>query len=190
MKGLGLFVLGAVCGVIVMGAPKIAAHLHTLLGEQHTNSTDGQRAHTEEEFAFTANAPMEQVAPLFGADKERVWAPGWNPQFIHPVPGADEEGMVFTVAHSDLRAAWVNTQFDIKNGRIQYVYTIPDALVTVITLRLHPEGDKTHVEVEYDRTALSADADSHVRHFAEGDRASGPDWEKQINGYLQQVSRR
>ncbi len=186
MKGVGLFLLGVVCAVIVTSGPRIAAHLHAVLGGRHAVSTDGQRAHTEEKFAFIANAPMEQVAPLFGADKERVWAPGWNPQFLHPAPAADEEGMVFTVAHSHLRAAWANTQFDVKNGRIQYVYMIPDAMVTVITLRLHPERDKTHVEVEYDRTALSAEADSHVRHFAEGDRASGPDWEKQINRYLQQ----
>jgi hypothetical protein len=78
----------------------------------------------------------------------------------------------------------VNTQFDLKNGRIQYVYVIPDALVTVITLQLKPDGDQTHVEVAYDRTALSAEADSHVHHMAEGDRNSGPEWEKQVNDYL------
>jgi hypothetical protein len=100
------------------------------------------------------------------------------------VPAADEQGMVFTVAHDHLKAAWVNTEFDLKNGRIQYVYIIPDALVTVITLRLEPEGDHTRVEVEYDRTALSAETDAHVRHMAEGDRGSGPEWEKQVNGYL------
>jgi hypothetical protein len=105
------------------------------------------------------------------------------------VPAADEEGMVFTVAHDHLKAAWVNTEFDLKNGRIQYVYMIPDVLVTVITLRLRPEGDHTQVEVEYDRTALSPEADAHVRHMAEGDRTSGPEWEKQVNGYLERATR-
>jgi len=188
MKGVGLFLLGVLCGIVVIQAPKIAAHLHALLHGRHADAVS-QRAHTEEKFAFMANAPMERVAPLFGADKERVWSPGWNPQFVHPVPTTDEEGMVFTVAHSHLKAAWVNTQFDVKNGRFQYVYMIPDALVTVITLQLQPEGNKTQVEVEYDRTALSPDADTHVQHMAEGDRRSGPEWEKQVNEYLRANSR-
>jgi hypothetical protein len=167
-----------------MAAPRIVMHLHAALQGARGGGSGTERVHTEEKFAFTAHGRMEDVAPLFGAEKERVWSPGWNPKFVHPVPAADEEGMVFTVAHDHLKAAWVNTEFDLKNGRIQYVYMIPDALVTVITLRLQPAGDQTRVEVEYDRTALSAGTDSHVRHMAEGDRGSGAEWEKQVNEYL------
>ena len=186
MRTVGQFALGAVCGMVLMALPRMAAHVHAALhgGHGSQSGSNAGRVHTEEKFAFTANGPMEQVAPLFGADKERVWAPHWDPQFVHPDPASDEEGMVFTVAHQHLRAAWVNTQFDPRNGRIQYVYVIPDALVTVITLNLTPEDQRTKVEVEYARTALSADADAHVRHMAEGDRGSGPEWEKQVNGYL------
>jgi hypothetical protein len=187
MKGALLFVVGAVCGVVAMEIPRVVTHLHAALHGAHGGaaSSGAERAHTEERFAFTARAPMEEVAPLFGADKERVWAPGWNPQFVHPLPAADEPGMVFTVAHDHLKAAWVNTEFDTKNGRMQYVYVIPDAMVAVITLQLRPQGNTTQVEVEYDRTALSVEADAHVRHMAEGDRTSGPDWEKRVNGYLE-----
>jgi hypothetical protein len=46
-------------------------------------------------------------------------------------------------------------------------------------------GKRTGVEVTYERTALSAEADEHARHMAEGDRGSGPEWEKQVNGYLE-----
>jgi hypothetical protein len=189
MKGAWLFVLGVACGVAAMAAPRIAMHLHAALQGAHSGASAGaQRVHTEEKFAFTARGRMEEVAPLFGADKERVWSPGWNPKFVHPVPATDEKGMVFTVAHDHLKAAWVNTEFDLKNGRIQYVYMIPDVLVTVITLRLRPEGDHTQVEVEYDRASLSTEADAHVRHMAEGDRTSGPEWEKQVNGYLERAT--
>jgi hypothetical protein len=147
------------------------------------------RAHTEEHFEFTAHGTMEEVAPLFGAEKEKVWAAGWDPQFVHPMPAADEAGMVFTVAHSHARSVWVNTELDLKNGRVQYVYVIPDALVTVITLRLTPQGQQMHVAVEYDRTALSAEADGHVRHMAEQDRQAGSEWETQINRYLENGKR-
>jgi hypothetical protein len=192
MKGAWLFVLGAVCGVAVMGLPRVVTHLRAVLHGSHggNSATGAERVHTEEKFAFTAQAPMGEVFPLFGAEKERMWAPGWNPQFIHPLPVADERGMVFTVAHDHMRSVWVNTELDVKNGRIQYAYVIPDAVVTVITLELTPEGSQTRVEVEYERTALSAEADAHVRHMAEADRTSGPDWEKQVNGYLGRVNGR
>jgi hypothetical protein len=191
MRAVALLALGAACGVAGMAIlPGAVAHLHAALrgghGRQATMDGSG-RTHTEEKFTFTAQGTMEEVAPLFGAEKERMWSPGWNPQFVHPVPATDVAGMVFTVAHDHLRAVWVNTELDLKNGRVQYVYVIPDALATVITLRLTPQGRQTHVEVEYDRTALSPEADGHVRHMAEQDRNSGPEWEKQINAYLETV---
>jgi hypothetical protein len=185
VKGIAFFVIGLLCGAVVMALPRVLAHVRGALHNSHRASApEGSRTHTEERFAFTANGPMDKVAPLFGADRERVWAPGWNPQFLHPVPAADQEGMVFTVAHDHVKAAWVNTLFDLKAGRIQYAYVIPDALVTVIDLKLTPQGSQTRVEVEYDRTALSAEADAHVQHMAEGDRRSGPEWEQQVNAYL------
>jgi len=192
VRGAWLFVLGAVCGVVAMAIPRSFSRLHAaLLGTHGGMALPGaERVHTEEKFAFTARAPMGEVTPLFGADKERVWSPGWNPQFIHPFPAADEQGMVFTVAHDHLKSVWVNTEFDQKNGRIQYAYVIPDVLVTVITLQLTPHGNHTLVEVQYDRTALSVEAAAHVRHMAEGDRDEGPNWEKLVNGYLERVSRR
>lgn len=192
MKGALLFVVGLACGAVMMAIPKFIAHLHGALHAMQGggNQTDATRVHTEEKFAFTANAPMSEVAPLFGADKERVWAPGWSPQFVHPIPATDVEGMVFTVKHDHLKAAWVNTVFDPEAGRMRYVYVIPDALVTLITIQLTPQGDQTHVDVEYERTALSNDANEHVRRMADGDRTSGPEWEKQVNEYLEKVRSR
>jgi hypothetical protein len=189
VKGAALFAVGLVCGALFMAIPRVGAHVHALLHGAHHGATISTRAHTQETFTFAAHAPMEQVAPLFAADKERVWAPHWDPQFVYPTPAADQQGMVFAVAHGHLQSVWVNTELDLKNGRIQYVYMIPDALVTVITLLLTPRGNQTQVEVQYERTALSAEADAHVRHMAESDRDSGPDWDKQVNGYLQTSNR-
>ena len=42
----------------------------------------------------------------------------------------------------------MNTQLDLRNGVIQYVYVIPGALATVITLKLTPRGGQTHVKPE------------------------------------------
>ena len=183
MKGFWIFAIGAIVGAALASLPKAAARLHSAIAFGSANSGKPQ-LHTEERFSFLANAPLERVAPLFGAEKEKLWAPDWNPQFIYPLPANDQQGMVFAVQHGHLRSVWVNTQFDLKNGQVQYAYVIPDALVTLITLKLIPEGNQTKVQVEYDRTALSAETEPHVQHLAEQDRKSGPEWEAQINDYL------
>ena len=191
MNGVWMFVLGMAGGIAVIGVPRMVTRLPGSGHDMHEAETSRRNgsAHTEEKFGFTANGTMEQVGPLFGADKERLWAPTWEPQFVYPLPAADLEGMVFRVAHGNQKAIWVNTEFDLKNGRVGYAYVIPDALVTVIRLKLTPLGNQTRVEVEYERTALNAEAEAHVRHMAESDRNSGVEWEKQVNGYLGKLKR-
>lgn len=177
------FLLGTLVGIGTMLLPKLAMRIHA--AQSLSEAPGAALAHTEEKFEFTAHGPMEIVGPLFGADKERAWAPKWNPSFVWPANPADQRGMVFRVSHADMHSTWVNTQFDLKSGNVQYAYVIPGALVTVITIKLEPRGDETHVSVEYDRTVLNAEANAHVRHMAEQDRKAGPEWESQINRYLE-----
>jgi hypothetical protein len=93
--------------------------------------------------------------------------------------------MVFKVAHGDKAAVWVNTQFDRGSGRIQYVYVLPEVVVTVITLQLASLHQSTRVVVTYARTALDEASNDLVREMADRDRAAGRAWELRINAYLQ-----
>src|SRR5437868_2158823 len=124
------------------------------LAQEHGSGTKPEPLlHVSHQFSFTIHAPMKAAAPLFGAHAERAWAgPEWDPQFIFPHPATDKEGMVFTVAHPHMRATWVNTIFDLKNGRVQYVYLIPDALATRIDIHITaPNVSTTNVDVVYER---------------------------------------
>ena len=140
--------------------------------------------HTHEKFEFTTHAPLEVAWPLFGAQGERAWAPGWEPEFIWPAAPVDQEGMVFKISHGDRTAVWVNTALDPASRRIQYVYVIPDIMVTVISLRLATVGQSTHVQVVYERTALASSANELVREMAQQDHVAGEEWSRQIHQYL------
>ena len=141
--------------------------------------------HTRTEFSFTVDAPFDQVAPLFGADEERKWAPDWNPQFIHPIPARDQRGMVFTVLKGQLTSVWVNTAFDLEAGHIQYAYWVSETMTTLIDIHLTRESaQKTGVAVVYERTALVPAAKEHVQHFAEEDAGAGKEWGDAINSYV------
>jgi hypothetical protein len=140
-----------------------------------------QATHTSEQFAFTVPAPFEEVFPLFGALKEKDWAPDWDPDFVWPAPAADRAGMVFRVMHGDRQATWINTAFDPATGRVQYAYVLPDVLATLITIEVRQRADATHVHVRYERTSLSPDADARVLQMAQSDRQAGPEWERLIS---------
>jgi hypothetical protein len=142
--------------------------------------------HTQEQFSLLANAPFEIAWPLFGAHKERAWAPDWEPVFLWPEKAFDQEGMVFTIRQAQKNAVWVNTAFDRIAKRIQYVYVIPDIVVTVITLQLLPDGPATNIDVVYERTALTEAANERVKDMAARDCVAGKEWSQQINAHLSQ----
>jgi hypothetical protein len=141
-------------------------------------------AHVITSFEIDVSAPMAEAMPLFGADRERVWAKDWEPQFVYPDAPGDRAGMVFQVAHGHASATWVATQFDLARGTVQYVYIVPGAMTALITIHATAHGNRTHVTVTYERTALDAAANDHVRALAEADKTAGPEWSRDINAYL------
>jgi hypothetical protein len=136
-----------------------------------------------------AEAPLSEVAPLFGAHKERAWAPDWDPCFIWPARAEDRPGMVFTVSGAHGTAIWINTCLELQNGRVQYAYVLDNAMTTLITLSLTPRGEHTHVAVSYERTALEPRADAWVALMADQDAKAGDEWSAQINAYLRAMRR-
>ena len=141
---------------------------------------------TREEFTFVASGPYADVFPLFGAYKERLWAAGFDPQFIHPFPPHDEAGMVFTTVQEGLSRVWVNTAFDAASGHVQYVYWIEGVMTAWIDIHVtNAGGPTTSVHVVYERTALRPEANTMVLHMAHADANSGPHWAEMINRYLE-----
>ncbi len=142
-------------------------------------------------FDVMVRAPYAETAALFGPEGERPWAGAhWNPQFVYPVPGRDEEGAVFTVQHGPLSAAWVIARHDVEARHFQYVYFLAGLMVTTIDVRFTPVDAKTtRVHVTYARTSLSAEGDAHVAAMSEGDRRAGAEWQSAIDVYLAKSTR-
>ena len=79
----------------------------------------------------------------------------------------------------------------MEGRRFQYVYFIPDLLVTTIDVNFEPvDSGNTKVRVVYSRTALDPAVNEHVREFGEEDSPSGKHWEDAINNYLKDKNTR
>jgi hypothetical protein len=142
-------------------------------------------AHTHEEFSLVVMAPYEQAFPLFGAYEERKWAKGFDPQFVHPSPAHDQQGMVFTTVRDGNLYLWINTAFDPASGHVQYVYFVRETMVTLIDIHLtKPGAAQTRIDVVYERTAVRPEANEQVAQLGKEDGNRGMEWAEMINGYL------
>ncbi len=181
MKPLSLLIVMALVAVVGMALQ----HLKPVSASSERASAE-PLVHVRNTFELTVRAPYKVAAPLFGADAERAWGgPDWKPQFLYPQPAEDRASAVFTVAHGHHQSVWVNTIFDLEKGNVQYVSVIDGVMVTKIDIHLAAaDANSTRVNVSYERTALNAEANGHVRHFGEADHANGKEWEGAINSYL------
>src|SRR5207244_13622231 len=90
-------------------------------------------------FTIALKGSVAAVTPLFGPVREAEWAPGWAPRFIHPAEGGQREGVMFTTTTSDGKERlWLLTAYEVKEGRVEYVWISPGFTANEITLRLLP----------------------------------------------------
>jgi hypothetical protein len=141
--------------------------------------------HTRTEFHFSLDLSYDIAAPLFGALEEQKWAPEWNPQFLYPIPPADQEGAVFRVDYSPSQSSiWTTSVFDLSRGHIQYVLVLDHVIFTRIDIRLATaDAQKTDVSVVYERTAIHPDANEDVKRLAREDAEKGDEWKAAIDAY-------
>jgi hypothetical protein len=170
----------------IMNALILAAGLAAPAFSQTLPAPPETCLHIQTKFDLLVHAPYAVAAPLFGPEGERAWAgKSWDPQFIHPQPAADVEGAVFTLRHGSHSATWVNTLYDVDGRHFQYVYFLPEIMVTVIDVRFTLiSADLTGVNVVYTRTALSPQANVHVTAMSEGDKTAGKEWQQAIDDYF------
>ena len=134
-----------------------------------------------------SDAPYPAAAPLFGPEGEAPWAgKHWNPKcFIRSRPRCRRHGLHHS-ARND-KAVWVNTLLDTAARHFQYVYFLPEMMVTVIDVRFKMiAADVTGVNVVYTRTAFTPEGNEHVSAMTEDDKTAGKDWEQAINASLAQ----
>lgn len=162
----------------------VAGALAFLLQADGQMTSGQQLLHTHTSFRFTVDLPYSETFPLFGAWRERDWAPDWHPEFIYPIPAEDIEGAVFRVTHGMHSSIWTLTRFDAIAGHVQYAVVMNSAVATRIDIDVKRRvKDKTDITVAYEWTALDTDANENVKAIAKRYESAGAEWAEQIRAY-------
>ena len=138
-------------------------------------------------FNMTLKGSVADVTPLFGPVREAEWAPGWRPRFLHPTQGAQCEGAVFTsVGLNGRERLWLLTAYDVKEGRVEYVFLTPGFTANEIKIRVVPDGHgQCRATITYRHSALAPEGNQEVEkldaHWAQEQRVH---WETAINDAL------
>jgi hypothetical protein len=112
---------------------------------------------------FHLDAPLARVFPLFTANGERAWAPGWEPRILS---GAEERGSAFiTTAHNGGIVTWIVTDYRPAQGRVSYARLVHDSNIGLVDVSCTEARGGTDVSVRYTLTAVSEAGESFVAQF-------------------------
>ena len=116
--------------------------------------------------SFRLEAPLARVMPLFTAEGERSWAPGWEPVMLS---GAVERGSAFsTRAHIGIETTWIVTDYRPAEGRVSYARLAQGSNIGLVDVTCTAvPGGATEVSVRYTLTGVSEQGRAFVREFLE-----------------------
>lgn len=112
--------------------------------------------------SFHLDAPPARVFPLFTAEGERAWAPGWEPEMLS---GDTARGSAFRTEHGGRRTTWIVTDYRPEEGRVSYARLAQDSNIGLVEVRCVPAAGGTEVSVRYTLTGLNAQGEAFVREF-------------------------
>jgi hypothetical protein len=116
--------------------------------------------------SFHLDAPLARVLPLFTAEGERLWAPGWEPVVLS---GAEGRGSAFvTRGHTGIETTWIVADYRPAEGRVSYARLAQGSNIGLVDVACtQAEGGGTVVSVRYTLTGVSEQGRAFVRQFLE-----------------------
>jgi len=80
------------------------------------------------------------VFPLFSPEGEKLWVPGWAPEYVHPDPAETKwaEGQIFRTREEVGEAIWLVTRLDRARHRVEYHRVEPGRYVAHIAVHCRP----------------------------------------------------
>jgi len=146
----------------------------------------------EHKASFDIEQSIEKVFPLFSAEGEKLWVPGWDYENIMGTTDLSEDYVFFTKTHdhASTEAIWLVKRYKPKSHFIQFYKIEPEDKVGIITVQctqLIPEA--TQVQVTYKYVGLSKKGENFITEFTFPKYESFlAEWKKSLDAYFKSRS--
>jgi len=117
---------------------------------------------------FNINAPADQLFPLFSAEGEKLWVPGWDYENIMNSTRPSEDYVFITKNHdhASTSAIWIVKKYEPQKYNIQFYKIEPDDKIGIITVKcIKIDNLNTNVEVVYEYVGLSKNGEKFIEGF-------------------------
>jgi len=123
--------------------------------------------HTEE---FQIDQPADVLFPLFSAEGETRWVPGWNYKNIMGHNDLHEDYIFVTENHDHAlgEAVWLVKRYQPETHYVQFYKVEPVYRAGIITVKCNAiSKSKTRVRVSYEYIALSEKGNDFIDSFTD-----------------------
>ena len=117
---------------------------------------------------FRIDQPIEILFPLFSAEGEKLWVPGWDYENIMGSNDLHEDYIFLTKSHdhASTDAIWLVKQYDPKSYLVKFYKVEPEDKVGVITVQcIRIDKYNTEVEVTYEYIGLGKSGNEFIDGF-------------------------
>ena len=157
--------------------------------------------------SFKINQPADMLFPLFSAEGEKYWVPGWDYENIMGTTELHEDYVFLTAGHqrsehhghaqpghhphspSDHpppKTIWLVKKFEPGNYHVQFYRVEPEDKVGIVTVQCNPmSANLTEVKVAYEYIGLSSKGDQFIAGYtAEAHAEFIAHWDKLLKHYF------
>ena len=120
--------------------------------------------------SFEIQQPVDAVFPLFSAEGEKVWVPGWDYENIMESSAFGEDCVFVTRRHdhASTDAIWLVKKYSPDQHLVQLYRVEPGEKVGVIEVKCFERTESlTEVRVTYEYIGLSTSGDSFIADFSQ-----------------------
>ena len=155
-----------------------------------TVPASAERARVRRTGSLRVTAPLERAFPYFTPDGERLYVPGFDPQYLHPLTGEQGEGAIFTTDHNGEDTLWMVLRFSPAEGQAEYARVTPGSRRGSVAVSLaRVDASTTQATITYDLTSTSDAGDEKLAAFTDAAFAAMlAEWEAKIDQLLRDDS--
>ena len=119
--------------------------------------------------SFEICQPVKKLFPLFSAEGEKLWVPGWNYENLMGGTDLHEDYVFLTKSHDHAAsdAIWLVKRYEPEDYLVQFYKVEPDEKIGIIEVRCFEQNEsQTKVQVTYEYIGLSATGNEFISNFS------------------------